>query len=258
MFDQWTRSELLFGGENIEKLHNARVAVFGLGGVGGNAFEALLRAGVGTIDVIDSDSFKLTNINRQLLATHESIGKLKVDVAEERAKLINPSAIIYKHAHFYLPGDPGDIDFSKFDYVVDCIDTVKAKLDIIAKCKELNIPIISALGCGNRIDPSLLRVSDINKTELDPLAKVIRKGCRERGIKHLKVVYSIEKPIKPLVIREDKPGEMHQRDVPGSSSFVPPAAGLLLAAEVVKDLTSFSEENRPEASIKLSELKGEE
>ena len=141
---------------------------------------------------------------------------------------------------------------------MDCIDTVKAKLDIIAKCKELNIPIISALGCGNRIDPSLLRVSDINKTELDPLAKVIRKGCRERGIKHLKVVYSIEKPIKPLVIREDKPGEMHQRDVPGSSSFVPPAAGLLLAAEVVKDLTSFSEENRPEASIKLSELKGEE
>ena len=134
MFDQWTRSELLFGGENIEKLHHARVAVFGLGGVGGNAFEALLRAGVGTIDVIDSDSFKLTNINRQLLATHESIGKLKVDVAEERAKLINPSAIIYKHAHFYLPDDPGDIDFSKFDYVVDCIDTLTGKYTLVKLC----------------------------------------------------------------------------------------------------------------------------
>ncbi|MCR5091988.1 MAG: tRNA threonylcarbamoyladenosine dehydratase [Bacilli bacterium] len=258
MFDQWTRSELLLGKENMEKLHSSRVAVFGLGGVGGTAFEALVRAGVGEIDVIDSDSFKLTNINRQLLATHSTIGVKKTDAAERRAKEINPDVIIHKHDHFYLPDNPGDIDLSSFDYVIDCIDTVSAKLDIISKCNELGVPLICALGCGNRLDPSMLRVADINKTELDPLAKVIRKGCRERGIKHLKVVYSSEKPIKPLVIREDKPGEMHQRDVPGSSSFVPPAAGLLLAAEVVKDLTSFSEENRPEASIKLSELKGEE
>ena len=258
MFDQWTRSELLLGKENIDRLHSSRVAIFGLGGVGGNAFEALVRAGVGELDVIDSDSFKLTNINRQLLATHSTIGLKKTDVAEKRAKELNPNVIIHKHDHFYLPNDPGDIDFASFDYVVDCIDTVSAKLDIISKCKELGVPVISALGCGNRLDPSALVVTDISKTEMDPLAKVLRKACRERGIKKLMVVYSKEKPIKPLVIRDDKPGEMHQRDVPGSSSFVPPAAGLLLASYVVRDLLQFDEASRPEPTLSLKELKSEE
>ena len=241
----------------MKKIHKARVAVFGLGGVGGNAFEALLRAGVMELDVIDADVFKTTNINRQLLATHKSVGMKKSEVAVLRANEISPKAIIHPHGHFYLPNDPGDIDFSKFDYVVDCIDTVSAKIDIIVKCQELGIPLISALGCGNRLDPSKLIVTDIFKTETDPLAKVLRKALRERSIKHLKVVYSTEKPIKPLYTRNDKVGEMHQRDIPGSSSFVPPAAGLLLAYEVIKDLTGFAESERGEPRFTLEELKGE-
>ena len=245
MDETFSRFSMLIGEESVAKLHKARVMVFGLGGVGGNAVEALVRAGVGEFDLIDADSFALSNLNRQTLSSLPNIGRKKVDVAEERIKNINPDAIVHKYAHFYLPEDPGDIEIEKADFVIDAIDTVSAKMDIIAKCHALGIPMVSALGCGNRLDPSKLAITDIHKTELDPLAKVIRKNCREAGIKSLRVVYSTEAPIKPISAASEEGG--HRRAIPGSSPFVPPAAGILLAYEAVSVLLKKEENNaKPE------------
>ena len=228
--NQFTRSEWLLGKEAIEKLHKCHVALFGVGGVGGAAMEALARAGIGAIDLIDNDVVSLTNLNRQLVATHETIGKKKVDVGEKRILSIYPECKVKKFPLFYLPGET-QIDFSQYDYVIDAIDTVKAKLDLIKKCQEAGVPVISALGCGNRLDPSKLLVTDLFKTENDPLAKVMRREARALGIKKLKVVCSKELPLKPN--KEEEEGKISS---PGSSPFVPPVAGYLLASEVIKDL----------------------
>ena len=239
MDETFSRFSMLIGEESVARLHKARVMVFGLGGVGGNAVEALARAGIGEFDLIDADSFAKSNLNRQTLSSLPNIGRKKVDVAEERIKSINPSAIVHKHAHFYLPEDPGDIEIEKADFVIDAIDTVSAKMDIIIKCYSLGIPMVSALGCGNRLDPSKLVIADIHKTELDPLAKVIRKNCRDAGIKSLRVVYSTETPIKPMTPALEEGGP--RRAIPGSSPFVPPAAGILLAYEAVTTLLNKEE-----------------
>ena len=249
----------------MEKIKQSRVAVFGVGGVGGYAIEALARCGIGTLDIIDDDLICMTNINRQIIATFQTIGHPKVDVCEERIKSISPATKVNKYQKFYLPKakldsgaamdiDPDlimtekDLDFSEFDFVIDAIDTVAAKLDIIERCSELGVPIISAMGCGNRLDPTKLGVTDIHKTEMDPLAKVMRKELRDRGIKKLKVVYSTEKPITPIETEDISCNAncicpagaerkcTDRRSIPGSTSFVPPAAGLIIASEVVRDL----------------------
>ena len=218
----------------MEKLSSSRVAVFGLGGVGGNAFEALVRMGIGEFDIIDFDTFSPSNLNRQLLATVDAIGRKKTEIARLRALSINPDVKINVHDLLYLPGKDNDLDFSKYDYVIDAIDTVEGKIGIILECQRLGVPVISCMGCGNRLDPSKLRVADIHKTEMDPLAKIMRSRCRKEGIKKLKVVYSIEQPLTPVTPIEGEAGG--KKNPPGSTSLVPPAAGILLAHEVVKDL----------------------
>ena len=232
--DQFQRYKAIVGSSSIERLQNKHVAVFGLGGVGGNACEALIRGGIGEITLIDNDDVDISNLNRQLIALHSTIGKDKVDVMEERLLDINPSLIVHKMKIFYLPNND-NIDFSSFDYVVDAIDTVSGKITLIENCYKNNIPVISALGCGNKIDPTRLEIADIYKTSYDPLAKVLRKKLKEKGIKHLKVVYSKE---EPLEIIEPFDSNNHGRHSPGSSPFVPPVAGIILASEVVKDLLS--------------------
>ena len=232
------RTEMLLGQEALEKLAKSTVAVFGLGGVGGASFEALVRMGVGTIHVIDADAFNESNLNRQILSTRENLGRLKVDVAEERAHSINPEAKIIKHPLFYLPENASQIPFEAFDFVIDAIDTVSAKVDIIQTCHRFGIPMVSCLGCGNRLDPSKLIRTDLFKTQGDPLAKVLRKKGRELGIDALPVVCSTEEPIKPqFKVESDSPT---RRDVPGSASFVPPAAGYLLAYEAVRRLLEIA------------------
>ena len=230
--NQFSRTELLLGEEAMEKLNNSRVLIFGVGGVGGYVVEALARSGVGSLDLVDNDVVSLTNINRQIIATLDVIGEPKVQVFKDRIKTISPDTEVNTHQVFYLPETGDDFDFTKYDYVVDAIDTVAAKLDIIQRCYDCGTPIISSMGCGNRLDPTKLKVTDIFKTEKDPLAKVIRKGLRERGIKKLKVVASTEQPLKPLESDE----VTSKRTVPGSTAFVPPTAGLILASEVIKDL----------------------
>ena len=228
------RTEMLLGQEGLARLQGATVCLFGLGGVGGACFEALVRMGVGTIHVVDADEFNETNLNRQILSTRDNLGKKKVDVAEERAKQINPQARIVKHPIFYLPESAGELDFGSLDFVVDAIDTVSAKVDIIKRCQESGVPMVSCLGCGNRLDPSKLVIKDLFQTTDDPLAKVMRKKCRELGVKQLRVVCSMEKPIVPKFhVESDSPT---RRDVPGSAAMVPPAAGYLLAYEAVRVL----------------------
>ena len=237
--NQFSRLELLLGKSSINLLKNKVVAIFGLGGVGGNVVDALARSGVSNFVLIDNDEICLTNINRQLIATLDTVGLSKVDVMESHILSINKQAKITKYKLFYLPENSSFIDFSKFDYVVDAIDTVAAKLDIIEKCHNLNIPLISALGCGNKLNPSLLEITDISKTHTDPLAKVLRKKLRERNIDHLKVIYSTETPIKieqSLMEEVIKEEGSTKKSIPGSSAFVPPVAGIMIAAEVVKDL----------------------
>lgn len=232
------RVQLILGKEKMDILKSSHVAIFGVGGVGGYALESLVRIGVGEITIIDADTISETNINRQIIATTKTIGLNKVDVAEARAKEINPDIIINKHKHFYLPDNKGDINLKDFDFVIDAIDTVSAKIDIITGCKDANIPIVSCFGCGNRIDPTKLVITDIYKTEMDPLAKVIRKECRNRGIKELKVVYSKEPPLKPLQ-NEAELGENKGKAkgiAPGSTSFVPSVAGIYLAYIAVEEL----------------------
>lgn len=249
MLNQFSRTELLLGREAMERLQNSRVAVFGIGGVGGYTVEALVRSGVGTIDIIDDDKVCLTNINRQIYATRKTVGKYKVDVAEERCLEINPDVTINKHRTFYSPETSAEFDFSEYDYVVDAIDTVTGKLELVENAYKTKTPIISSMGAGNKLDASAFEVTDIYKTSVCPLARVMRYELKKRRIPKLKVVYSKEKSITPT---EDMaisckahcicpPGTARKctqrRQVPGSTAFVPSVVGLIIAGEVIKDLT---------------------
>ena len=237
MITQFARTELLIGAAALEKLGHARVAVFGLGGVGGYVVEALARSGVGALDLIDSDRISLTNLNRQILATHQTIGQAKVDVAAARVAAINPNCHITKYQTFYLPQNDSEFDFSQYDYVVDAIDTVTGKIGLILAAQSADVPIISAMGTGNKLNPAAFEVADIYQTSVCPLAHVMRKELRRRGIKHLKVVYSKEKPFKqhaPELQVTDSP--LPRKSIPASVPFVPPVAGFIIAGEVIKDL----------------------
>ena len=250
MSNQFSRTELLLGKEGVEKLSKSRVAVFGIGGVGAYAVEALVRSGLGAIDIIDDDKVCITNLNRQLYATRKTVDKYKVDVAKERILDINPNCIVNTYKTFYTPQTENEFDFSQYDYVIDAIDTVVGKLSLIEKAKSANVPIICAMGAGNKLDPTRFEVADISKTSVCPLAKVIRQELRKRRIKGVKVVYSKEIPIKP---KEDMsisckyhcvcpPGTRKctvKHQIPGSTAFVPPVVGLIIAGEVVKDLVGI-------------------
>ncbi|MDP4119126.1 MAG: tRNA threonylcarbamoyladenosine dehydratase [Bacillota bacterium] len=237
MINQFSRTELIFGKEAIDKLHASRVAVFGIGGVGGYVVEALARSGIGTLDIIDNDTVCLSNLNRQIIATYKTIGMPKVDAAEERIHDICPDIKVNKYKCFYLPETADGFDFTQYDYIVDAIDTVKGKIELAVRAKQAGTPIIASMGAGNKIDPTAFRVADIYKTSVCPLAKVMRYELRKRGIKKLKVVYSQELPIKPSDSSEEN---CNKRQIPGSTAFVPSTVGLIIAAEIVKDLTGFS------------------
>ena len=251
MLNQFSRTQLLYGAENMEKFASSRVAVFGIGGVGGYVVEALVRSGVGALDLIDDDKVCLTNLNRQLLATRKTVGKYKVDMAQERVHEINPDCEVRVYKTFFLPETQDQFDFTEYDYVVDAIDTVTGKLAIIEKAKEAGVPVISSMGAGNKVNASLFEVADIYETSICPLAKVMRRECRKRGIDSLKVVYSKEVPIRPL---EDMsiscrqhcicpPGTVRKcterRDIPGSTAFVPSVVGMIIAGEVINDLAGI-------------------
>lgn len=234
--EKFLRTEMLLGKEAVDKLKISRVAIFGIGGVGGYALEALVRAGVGEIDLIDSDCVAISNINRQILATTKTVGEKKVDVAEARAKEINPDVKINKFPIFYLPENANTFDFEKYDYIIDAIDTVAGKMELVKRANEVGTPIICSMGTGNKLDPAAFEVADIYKTSVCPLAKVMRSLCKKAGIRHLKVVYSKELPISPHEIEGAEQKGNAGRTSPASCSFVPPVAGFILAGEVVKDL----------------------
>lgn len=251
MLNQFSRTQLLIGEEGINRLSHARVAVFGIGGVGGYTVEALARSGVGTFDLVDDDKVCLTNLNRQIIATHSTVGQYKVDVAKQRILDINPDAVVNIYKTFYGPQTAGEFDFSSFDYVVDAIDTVSGKIELVMQANQAGVPIISCMGAGNKMDASAFQVADIYKTSVCPLARVMRHELKKRRVKKLKVVYSKELPITPI---EDMAiscrthcicpaGTVRKctqrRQVPGSNAFVPAAAGLILAGEVVKDLSNY-------------------
>lgn len=234
MPNQFSRTELLLGKEAVEKLSKSRVAVFGVGGVGGYTVEALVRSGLGNIDIVDNDTVSLTNLNRQIIALHSTVGKYKVDVLSDRIKDINPNCNVKAYKTFYTPETAGEFDFSDYDYVVDAIDTVKGKIELVLQAKKAGIPIISSMGAGNKLDPTAFEVADISKTSVCPLARVMRYELRKRGINHLKVVYSREAPVSP---REESDEVLSgRRQIPGSTAFVPSAVGLIIAGEVIKDL----------------------
>ena len=234
---EWlSRTEKLIGKDALDILAGSRVAVFGAGGVGSFVIEALARSGVGAIDVVDNDKVSLSNLNRQLIATLDTVGLDKTAAVKERIKSINPDCRVTEHKMFFLPENADDMDFSVYDYVVDAIDTVAGKLAIIEKCSALGVPVISSMGTGNKLDPSAFRIADIYDTKVCPLAKAIRKECRKRGIESLKVLYSEEEAMKPEASPDEQPAP-GKRSVPGSISFVPSAAGLMIAGEVIKDLT---------------------
>ena len=241
VINQFSRTELLYGEEAMRKFAASRIAVFGIGGVGGYVVEALVRSGVGTLDIIDDDKVCMSNLNRQIIATRETIGRYKVDVAEERIHDINPDCVVNAHKTFFLPETQDQFDFSEYDYVVDAIDTVAGKLAIIEKAKKAGTPVISSMGAGNKINPAMFEVSDIYKTTICPLAKVIRHECRKRGIDSLKVVYSKEMPIKPIedigCSQEVAENRTKRRATPGSTAFVPSVVGLIIAGEVINDIT---------------------
>jgi len=248
MLNQFSRTELILGKKCMEKLFSSHVAIFGIGGVGGYALEAIVRSGVGKIDIFDDDKVCLTNLNRQIIATYKTLGKYKVDAAKERVLDINPKAIINTYKLFYMPDTADKIDLTAYDYVIDAIDTVTGKIELIVRCKAANIPIISSMGAGNKLNAWQLEVADIYKTSVCPLAKVMRRELKSRGIKSLKVVYSKETPIEPesdiasscrnnCICPEGTARKCTvRRQIPGSSSFVPAAAGLIIAGEVIKDL----------------------
>lgn len=249
MLTQFSRTELLLSKEAMEQLSKARVAVFGVGGVGGYACEALVRSGIGAFDLIDDDKVCLTNLNRQIIATRKTVGKYKTDVMKERMLEINPDVDVAIHKCFFLPENADEFPFEEYDYIIDAVDTVTAKIELVMKAQEKNVPIISSMGAGNKLDASMFQVADIYKTKVCPLAKVMRRELKKRGVKKLKVVYSEEKPTRPI---EDMaiscrtncicpPGAKHKcterRDIPGSVAFVPSVAGLIIAGEVIKDLS---------------------
>ena len=228
---QFSRTELLLGEKSVETLAKKRIAVFGAGGVGGFVCEGLVRAGVGSLDIIDKDTVALSNINRQLIALHSTVGMNKVDVLEKRLKDINPNLVLRKYKCFFLPETSDSFDFREYDYVVDAIDTVTGKIELVLKAKEAGVPVISAMGAGNKLDPTAFQVADIYKTSVCPLARVMPRELKKRGIEKLKVVYSKEEPLKPDFAEGEEV-------VPGSVSFVPSVMGLIIAGEIVKDLTS--------------------
>lgn len=248
MLNQFSRTQLLLGSEAMERLAHARVAVFGIGGVGGYTVEALVRSGIGEIDLIDDDKVCLTNLNRQLYATRSTVGRYKVEVAAERIADINPDAVVHIHKTFYTPETADQFDFSAYDYIVDAIDTVTGKLELVERAAAAGVPIISSMGAGNKLDPTAFEVADIYDTSICPLARVMRRELKRRGIDHLKVVYSKEPPLTPI---DDStiscrthcicpPGTARKctqrRQVPGSNAFVPSVVGLIIAGEVIKDL----------------------
>lgn len=237
MDNYFSREELLIGKEAIEILKNSRVAVFGVGGVGGFVVEVLARCGVGTIDVIDNDVVDPSNINRQIIATADTIGQEKVNVVEQRIKSINPNAVVNKHRCFFLPETAKDFDFTKFDYVVDAIDTVSGKIEIILQAKKAEVPVISCMGAGNKLDPTAFVVTDIYKTSVCPLARVMRQKLKKLGVQDLKVVYSTEKAMKPNYPPDMPP---QRKAAPGSVAFVPSVAGIIAGGEVIKDLIGYS------------------
>lgn len=252
MLNEFSRTELLLGNAAIEKLHNSHVAIFGVGGVGGYVVEALARSGVGHLDLIDNDTVSLTNINRQIIALHSTIGQPKVEVMKERVLDINPNAEVKTFQCFYLPETRDQFDFSKYDYVVDAVDTVTAKIQLIVQAKEAGIPIICSMGAGNKLDPTKFEVADISQTSVCPLARVMRQECKKRGLKNIKVVYSKEKPVVAANTQnvgttlngETSPNAAPATQIelkgnspaPGSCAFVPSVAGLIIASEVIKDL----------------------
>ena len=252
MLNQFSRTQLLLGDKAMQKLASSRVAVFGIGGVGGYTVEALVRSGIGALDLIDDDKICLTNINRQIFATRSTVGKYKVDVAAERIADINPNCKVTTYKTFYMPDTENEFDFTRYDYVVDAIDTVTGKLSLVKKAKAAGVPIISSMGAGNKLDPTAFEVADIYKTSVCPLAKTMRRELRRLGIDSLKVVYSKEEPVKPEQETETScrhncicpPGTVRKctvrRDIPGSNAFVPPAVGLIIAGEVIKDLTGLN------------------
>lgn len=242
--NEFSRTELLIGQAALEKLQNSRVAIFGVGGVGGYVCEALVRSGVGHFDLIDNDTVSLTNINRQIIALHSTIGKLKVDVMKERMLDINPDVDVLVHPCFYLPETADQFDFSNYDYVVDAIDTVTGKIEIIVQADAHQVPVISSMGAGNKLNPAMMEVSDIYKTSVCPLARVMRRELKKRHIKHCKVVYSKEKAIQTSQASLEKYGadseeNFTKKSIPGSTAFVPSVAGLILASEVIKDLITL-------------------
>ena len=245
MLNQFSRTELLLGKSAVEHLSHCRVAVFGIGGVGGYVCEALARSGVGAFDLIDDDKVCLTNINRQIIATNKTVGQYKTDVMKDRIMDINTNAVVNTYHCFFLPENASDFPFDKYDYVVDAIDTVTAKIELVMQCQNAGVPIISSMGAGNKLDPTKFRVADIYKTSVDPLAKVMRRELKKRGVKKLKVVYSEEEPIIPFEdtsesqadCESERPGTK-RRSIPGSTAFVPSVAGLVIAGEVIKDLTA--------------------
>ena len=243
MLDQFSRTELLLGREAMEHLSQCRVAVFGIGGVGGYVCEALARSGVGTFDLIDDDKVCLSNLNRQIIATMKTVGQYKTEVMKERIHDINPDAVVNTYNCFFLPENASDFPFDKYDYVVDAIDTVTAKIELVMQCQKTGVPIMSSMGAGNKLDPTKFCVADIYKTQMDPLAKVMRRELKKRGVKKLKVVYSEEEPITPVTDPDavcPSGMDIHssvRRSIPGSTAFVPSVAGLIIAGEVIKDLT---------------------
>ena len=239
MRSQYQRTEMLLGEAAMERLFKARVAVFGIGGVGGYVVEALACSGVGTLDLIDNDIVSLSNLNRQIIATHDVIGRPKVEVAKERMLSINPEAVVNAHQIFYLPDTPSSLNFKDYDYVVDAIDTVTGKIGLVMEAQKAGVPIICSMGTGNKLDPSALRVADIYQTSVCPLARVMRRELKKRGVEALKVVYSRETPVEPYSHSPAFSGmpASEKNAVPGSTAFVPAAAGLILAGQVVRDLT---------------------
>ena len=249
MLNQFSRTQLLLGKDNMDRLAEAQVAIFGIGGVGGYVAEALARSGVGSFVLVDDDKVCLTNLNRQIIATRKTVGKYKAEVMRDRILEINPDAEVEVRKCFYLPENADEFDFNEYSYVVDAVDTVTAKLEIIMRAKECGVPVISSMGAGNKLDPTKFQVADIYKTSMCPLAKVMRRELKKRGVKKLKVVYSTEKPTRPLDDMSVScrtncicpPGAAHKcterRDIPGSVAFVPSVVGLIIAGEVVKDLT---------------------
>lgn len=236
MSERFSRTEIMLGKDAVEKLQSSTVAVFGVGGVGGGAVEALARGGIGHIVLIDSDTVSQSNINRQIIATQSNVGKLKVEAAKERIKDISPDTKVTSINCFYLPENSSEFDFASYDYVVDAIDTVTGKIQLVMQAKEAGVPIISCMGTGNKLNPTQLEVTDIYKTSVCPLAKVMRRELKARGVERLKVVYSKEEPLKPMMLSEDS---QERRATPGSVSFVPSVAGLIIASEVIKDLTKI-------------------